>query len=193
MSVCNVADFGERSVEESVVLQMIIRAIEALNDENGANKSTISKYIESTYGDLPAGHSALLSHHLNRMKDSGELVFWKNNYTKADPNAPPRRGRGRPPKDPNAPPKPPGSSLGSGRPRGRPPKDPNAPPKPPKMKMSLGSGKPRGRPRKMAKPTGGFGGGPGASSMSEASTGKPRGRGRPPKVNNPFAEVSYEH
>ena len=54
---------------------MIIRAIEALNDPNELNKSSISKYIESTYGDLPVGHSTFLFHCLNRMKDTGELVF----------------------------------------------------------------------------------------------------------------------
>lgn len=172
-------------------LQMILMAIEALNDQNGSNKSSISRYIESTYGDLPAGHSALLSHHLNRMKETGELVFWKNNYLKPDPNAPPRRGRGRPPKDPNAAPKSPSSYLGPARPRGRPPKDPNAPPKPPKMKLASDSGKPRGRPRKMAKPTGGFGGS-GAAAAAAASSGKPRGRGRPPKVKAQLTEVSVE-
>ncbi|KAK8606667.1 hypothetical protein V6N13_052434 [Hibiscus sabdariffa] len=135
--------------------QLIINAIEELNNENGSNKTSISKYIESKYGDLPAAHSTLLSHHLNRMKESGELVFWKNNYMKADPNAPPRRGRGRPPK-PKAP-LPPGTVVFStGRPRGRPPKDPNAPPRPPNP-----NGKPRGRPRKMARPEGGMGGGGG--------------------------------
>ena len=166
---------------------MIIRAIEALNDPNGSNKSSISKYIESTYGDLPAGHSALLSHHLNRMKDTGELVFWKNNYYKPDPNAPPRRGRGRPPK-PKVP-LPPGTVLGPVRPRGRPPKDPNAPPKPPKVKVSSGTGKPRGRPRKMARPTGGLSGST-ATTVTATSTGKPRGR--PPKDKTTLTAVSVE-
>ncbi|CAA6664824.1 unnamed protein product [Spirodela intermedia] len=46
----------------------------------------------------PTGHSMLLSHHLNKMKDAGELVFSKNNYMRPDPNSPPKRGRGRPPK-----------------------------------------------------------------------------------------------
>ena len=168
---------------------MILRAIEALSNANGSNKSSISKYIESTYGDLPAGHTALLSHHLNRMKDSGELVFWKNNYSKADPNAPPRRGRGRPPKPKD--PLQPGMDLGPARPRGRPPKDPNAPPKPPKVKAVSSpsfspSGKPRGRPRKMARPAGGLGG----AEEGVGSTGKPRGR--PPKVKTQFTEVSVQ-
>ena len=166
---------------------MILKAIEALNDNNGSNKSSISKHIESTYGDLPAGHSALLTHHLNKMKDGGELVFWKNNYMKPDPNAPPRRGRGRPPKPKE--PLPPGLDLGPARPRGRPPKDPNAPPKPSKVKISTGSGKPRGRPRKMARPSGGLGG-TAMAVPAATTTGKPRGR--PPKVKDQVTEVSVQ-
>ncbi|XP_009371788.2 HMG-Y-related protein A-like [Pyrus x bretschneideri] len=157
--------------------QMILNAIEALNDKNGSNKSTISKYIESTYGDVPAGHNKLLSHHLNKMKDNGELVFWKNNYTKPDPNAPPRRGRGRPPKPKDS--LSPDTTLTSAKGRGRPPKDLEAPPKPPKVKVSSGNGKPRGRPRKMAKPTGGLSG---SSTVEETMPGRPRGR--PPKVKD---------
>ncbi|KAK5819559.1 HMG-Y-related A [Gossypium arboreum] len=164
--------------------QLIINAIEALNDKNGSNKTSISKYIESKYGDLPAGHSSLLSHHLNIMKESGELVFWKNNYMKADPNAPPRRGRGRPPK-PKVP-LPPGMVLSSARPRGRPPKDPNAPLRSPKPS---GSGKPRGRPRKMARPEGGI-----AASSTTMMSASVRPRGRPPKVKtSAFTEVSVGH
>lgn len=166
--------------------QMILKAIEELNEKNGSNKSSISRFIESTYGELPAGHSVLLSDHLSKMKDSGELVFWKNNYTKPDPNAPPRRGRGRPPK-PKDPDQPLVANLSSGRPRGRPPKDPDAPPKPPKVKAPSGSGKPRGRPRKMARPTGGLSG---STAVADAITGRPRGR--PPKVKDSLTEVSVE-
>uniref|UniRef100_A0A5B7ABD1 H15 domain-containing protein n=1 Tax=Davidia involucrata TaxID=16924 RepID=A0A5B7ABD1_DAVIN len=151
---------------------MILAAIEALNDKDGANKSAISKHIESTYGDLPAVHSTLLSHHLNKMKQSGELVMVKNNYMKPDPNAPPRRGRGRPPK-PKDPISPETVVVGPPRPRGRPPKprDPLAPPPPPKEKgPSAGSGRSRGRPPKKAKKT------------AAPASGATRGRGRPPKV-----------
>ncbi|KAF5737816.1 HMG-Y-related protein A-like [Tripterygium wilfordii] len=169
--------------------EMIFEAIAALNESNGSNKTSISKHIESKYGDLPAGHSTLLSHHLNKMKDIGELVFLKNNYMKADPNAPPRRGRGRPPKpkDPLAP----DAGLASSRPRGGQPKDPNAPPKPVKPKMATGSGKPRGRPRKMAKPSGGMGGA--ATTTVEMVTGTRRPRGRPPKVKPAVNEVTVEN
>ncbi|GKV47075.1 hypothetical protein SLEP1_g54010 [Rubroshorea leprosula] len=160
--------------------QMIIQAIEASNDKNGSNKTTIAKYIESKYRDLPEGHTTLLSHHLNKMKETGEIVFWKNNYMKPDPNAPPRRGRGRPPK--RKVPMAQGTVLApvSTRPRGRPPKDPNAPPKAPKPKV-VGTGKPRGRPRKIVKLAGG---------ISGTTTGTGRPRGRPPKVKASLTEVS---
>ncbi|KAM1191485.1 hypothetical protein ACFX2I_011952 [Malus domestica] len=65
---------------------MIMAAIEALNDSYGSSKSAIAKHIESTYGDLPESHTTLLAHHLNKMKDTGELVLVKNNYMKPDPN-----------------------------------------------------------------------------------------------------------
>ncbi|XP_062171260.1 HMG-Y-related protein B-like [Alnus glutinosa] len=164
--------------------EMIIAAIEALNDKNGSNKSAIARYIESTYTDLPAAHSTLLSHHLNKLKQSGQLVLLKNNYMKPDPNAPPKRGRGRPPK-----PKaqlPPGAAMSPPRPRGRPPKprDPFAPPPLPKAKSpSSGTGRPRGRPPKKAKTAT-------ASAPSAAPAGgAPRGRGRPPKVKPAVAPV----
>ncbi|KAL1327353.1 hypothetical protein AAHE18_13G295900 [Arachis hypogaea] len=154
--------------------EMIMKAIEATGDSNGANKSAISNYIESTYGELPAGHTELLSHHLNNMKESG------NNYMKPDSNAPPKRGRGRPPK-PKAP-LPPGTVLSSPRPRGRPPKDPNAPPT-----AKVSSGRPRGRPKKVPRTTD-----ESLSSVSPyaSSTGRPRGR--PPKMKPHMAEVSVE-
>nr|XP_043617660.1 HMG-Y-related protein A-like [Erigeron canadensis] len=139
--------------------QMIFAAIDGLKQKEGLNKSSISNFIASTYGDLPAGHNVLLMEHLNRLRLHGELVFFKNNYMRPDPNAPLRRGRGRPPK-----PKDPsvaaavegesGSQVKRGR--GRPKKDPNAPSAPKKVKLKStttppqpGSGRPRGRPRKV--------------------------------------------
>ncbi|XP_073127582.1 HMG-Y-related protein A-like [Henckelia pumila] len=129
--------------------EMILTAIEELNENNGSNKSAISKYIESRYGDLPPAHSTLLTRHLNGMKSAGQLLLIKNNYLKADPNSPTPRGRGRPPK-PKAP-LPPGTVLPPARPRGRPPKSqyPSDPPPLPKPKpASSVTGKKRGRPPK---------------------------------------------
>ncbi|XVE85440.1 hypothetical protein DITRI_Ditri17bG0091200 [Diplodiscus trichospermus] len=148
--------------------QLILAAIEALNEKGGSNKSAISKHIESTHPDLPAAHTTLLSHHLNKMKQSGQIIFLKNNYLIPDPNAPPKRGRGRPPKPKD--PLPPGTVVSPPRPRGRPPKDPFAPPKP---KITASTGRPRGRPPKKAKT---------ATAAAPPPPGVKRGRGRPPKV-----------
>ncbi|KAL6560832.1 hypothetical protein OROHE_006009 [Orobanche hederae] len=132
---------------------MIMEALDELKPTEGANKSSISKYMESKYGEMPPGHSDLLSHHLNTLKDTGKLLLIKNNYLKSGPDAPHKRGRGRPPKPKESPP--PGTTPAPPRPRGRPRKDPNAPPAQKKPKPVSGPpsisspGTPRGRPRKV--------------------------------------------
>lgn len=169
---------------------MIMAAIEALNEEDGSNKSSIARQIEGTYGTLPPAHGTLLAHHLNKMKQTGQLIMVKNNYLKPDPNAPPRRGRGRPPK-PKAP-VPAGYVPPPPRPRGRPPKerDPNAPVTVPMKKTasSGGSGKKRGRPRKYPMTIPMEATAPATVvPLAPQPSGAPRGRGRPPKVKTPVA------
>ncbi|XP_020270583.1 HMG-Y-related protein A-like, partial [Asparagus officinalis] len=67
--------------------EMILGAIEALDEKSGSNKSSISKHMESKYGDqLPEAHSSLLTAHLARMKESGEILMVKNNYMKPGPD-----------------------------------------------------------------------------------------------------------
>ncbi|CAN4097334.1 unnamed protein product [Withania somnifera] len=131
---------------------MIYEALDALNEEGGSNKSSITKYIESKYGDLSQDLSKLVPLHLENMKQNGDLIFLKNNYIKSGPGVPAKRGRGRPPK-PKAPLPPGAESVESAppKPRGRPRKDPNAPPTSKKPKPDLGAttGRPRGRPRKV--------------------------------------------
>ena len=147
---------------------MILAAIEALNDKAGSNKSAISKHIESKHADLPPAHASLLTAHLARMKESGELIFLKNNYFRTHaPDAPPKRGRGRPPKskDPNAPPPPPKPT--SPRPRGRPAKS-----KDPEAEAA--------NPPKKAKPAPASA--PAPAPVADGSTPAKRGRGRPRKV-----------
>ncbi|RCV31157.1 hypothetical protein SETIT_6G154500v2 [Setaria italica] len=169
--------------------EMILAAIEGLGDKNGSNKSAISRYIEGKYGELPPAHASLLTAHLARMKESGELIFLKNNYFRADaPDAPPKRGRGRPPKvrDPNAPPPPPKApSTGSPRPRGRPPK-PKDPLDAAVAQATAGMPKARGRPPKKAKidATAAAAPSPAAAAPAGGDGSAPvkRGRGRPPKV-----------
>lgn len=88
--------------------QMITEAITALKDRNGSSKRAIAKYIERVYSNsnLPSTHSALLTHHLKRLKDQGSVVMVKHSYKLArSPVAPPpvnangpKRRPGRPPK-----------------------------------------------------------------------------------------------
>ncbi|KAF3433593.1 hypothetical protein FNV43_RR24695 [Rhamnella rubrinervis] len=144
--------------------QMILKAIEALKEEDGVNRSAISKYMESIYENLPAGHSKFLSDHLNRMKDCGQLVFWKNKYSKPNLNASPKRGRGRPRKS----------------------KHSNVVPISLKVKTLCGSKKRRGRPRKMARSMEGFGTSTLTSARKAIGSGRPRGR--PPKVKPALSE-----
>ncbi|WCJ33580.1 HMG-Y-related protein A [Euphorbia peplus] len=161
--------------EEHTILphypEMIMAAIEALDEKEGSNKSAISTQIETTYPDLPPSHVTLLAHHLNKMKQNGQLVLVKNNYMKPDPNAPAKRGRGRPPKPKSDLPDLAGSGAGASSPR------------------------PRGRPPKMAKTEAG----PvpvhvpvatDADSSVTEQKGVKRGRGRPPKVKPAVAPVA---
>ncbi|XP_021756224.1 uncharacterized protein LOC110721398 [Chenopodium quinoa] len=46
----------------------------------GSSKRAIAKYIDRVYTNLPPTHSALLTHHLKRLKNSGQLVMIKNSY-----------------------------------------------------------------------------------------------------------------
>ncbi|MQL91907.1 hypothetical protein Taro_024525 [Colocasia esculenta] len=165
--------------------EMILAAIDAIDDKTGGNKTAISKYIESNYQNLPEGHSMLLAHHLNKMKDTGELSFAKNSYTRPDPTSPPKRGRGRPPK-PKAP-LPPGYVPPPPRPRGRPPKPKDSLSPVVKKKAPTGPPKPRGRPPKKARPAAAPS--PAPAPASPPAPGVKRGRGRPPKVKPTVAAV----
>uniref|UniRef100_A0A0D9XDJ0 HMG-Y-related protein A n=1 Tax=Leersia perrieri TaxID=77586 RepID=A0A0D9XDJ0_9ORYZ len=188
--------------------EMILEAIEALDDKNGSNKTAISQYIEAKHEGLPPAHSSLLTAHLARMKQTGELAFSKNNYFRGDdPTLPPKRGRGRPPKAkdaatappapvPAAAPAPAPDTVSSPRGRGRPPK-PKDPVAEAVAKATVGMPRARGRPPKKAKvdqeaPIGAPPPPPApaaASSEASAAAAAPvkRGRGRPPKVR-PAAE-----
>ncbi|MED6175868.1 hypothetical protein PIB30_082353 [Stylosanthes scabra] len=89
--------------------EMIYTAIEALKEKEGSSKRAIAKYIEQVYKDqLPPTHSALLTHHLNRLKNNGMLQMVKKSYKL------PRSANAT---DPNPSPSPSGSSRPRGRPR----------------------------------------------------------------------------
>ncbi|KAF8398974.1 hypothetical protein HHK36_014839 [Tetracentron sinense] len=177
--------------------EMIFAAIDGLNDKDGSSKSEISSYIESTYVDLPTEDSSVLSLHLNKMKESGDIIMVNNNYLRPNPDiAPPKRGRGRPPKlnsnpNPNPKPKLPLAAdenvLSSPRPRGRPPKpkDPSAVDSPPKVSSGTEKARGRGRPPKKARTSG-------AVASTTTTTGPARPRGRPPKIKNTVAAVGSD-
>ncbi|KAI3976952.1 hypothetical protein MKX01_008810 [Papaver californicum] len=195
--------------------EMIFGAISALSEATGSNKSSISNYIESTYGDLPAGHSELLTQHLEKLKASGELVFVKNNYMRPNPDAPPKRGRGRPPKPKSAAAMALAAAksahVGPPRGRGRPPKNKDGSAGGgsvvEKRKVSEPSVRPRGRPKKVKADEGGEDEGgddeeeggdhdevvpagvPGDAGVNITASPKPRGR--PPKGTTPFGSVGF--
>nr|ACU13600.1 unknown [Glycine max] len=106
--------------------EMIMKALEALNEADGSSKSAISKYIETTYGELP--DETVLGSHLNKMKESGELAFKQNNYMKADSKCPHQRGDVEEPPKPKVPFATRHCLCPPPRPRGRPPKRPLMPP-----------------------------------------------------------------
>ncbi|GAB2213032.1 hypothetical protein Droror1_Dr00021046 [Drosera rotundifolia] len=62
--------------------EMIITAITVLNSKTGSSKKAIAKYVMQAYGDrhLPPAHLGLLTHHLKRLKNSGELIMVKKSY-----------------------------------------------------------------------------------------------------------------
>ncbi|CAL9099696.1 HMG-Y-related protein A-like [Musa acuminata AAA Group] len=161
--------------------EMIMAAIEALDEKGGSNKSAIARHIASTYQDLSESHASLLTAHLARMKESGELLFVKNNYMRPGPDVPPKRGRGRPPKPkPELPPGETAAPRPPPRPRGRPPK-PKDPVAAAVAKATSGMPRRRGRPpKKVARSAGTEAGS--STAPATAGGGVKRGRGRPPKV-----------
>ncbi|KAK9091656.1 hypothetical protein Sjap_024833 [Stephania japonica] len=54
--------------------EMIIGAIGELSERGGSKVESISRAIESKYNDLPFAHPRLLSHHLGKMLETGEIV-----------------------------------------------------------------------------------------------------------------------
>nr|GEW20764.1 putative mitochondrial protein [Tanacetum cinerariifolium] len=62
--------------------EMIRSAIVGLKDKDGSSKQAISKYIEKEFGhtNLPPTHPVMLTHHLKRMRDEGQLVMVKHSY-----------------------------------------------------------------------------------------------------------------
>ncbi|CAL9777467.1 unnamed protein product [Musa acuminata subsp. burmannicoides] len=162
--------------------EMIMAAIAALGEKGETDESAIAAYIESAYQGLAESHAALLTAHLARMTDDGELHVVGDNYVRPDPTpaAPPKRGRGRPPKPKPNPALTPSAAPAAPRPRGRPPK-PKDPLAVAVAKAASGLPRRRGRPPKRVKAAQPAVADAGAAP-SPAVVGVKRGRGRPPKV-----------
>ncbi|XP_044465535.1 protein SPT2 homolog [Mangifera indica] len=184
--------------------EMISSAIATLKEKDGSSKRAIAKFIEKVYGNfLPPNHSALLTHHLKRLRNTGQLIMVKKSYKlpRSDDevsasiipsesnniipdNAPaissahgPKtgRGRGRPPKANN-------STDGVLASLGLVDQPKSGPGRPKKgdvvvvtMTATQGPKKGRGRPPKAKKR------GPGRPKKPKSVLGK-LGPGRPPKV-----------
>ncbi|XP_027919593.1 wiskott-Aldrich syndrome protein homolog 1-like [Vigna unguiculata] len=187
--------------------EMIYTAIGALKEKNGSSKRAIGKYIQQVYKNLPTTHSALLTHHLNRLRSVNLLVMVKKSYKlPGSDNLPPsppsqvHKTRGRPPKpkpqptadpvwaslglsdDPNPASAPQSGKRGPGRPRKI-------------LGLSPGSAVPvrRGRPpgstgkSKVSKRAGRP---PKPKSVSGISSGLKR-RGRPPKAKSNLSVIPF--
>jgi len=190
-----------------MLCQMIYTAIGALKEKNGSSKRAIGKYIQQVYKNLPTTHSALLTHHLNRLRSVNLLVMVKKSYKlPGSDNLPPsppsqvHKTRGRPPKpkpqptadpvwaslglsdDPNPASAPQSGKRGPGRPRKI-------------LGLSPGSAVPvrRGRPpdstgkSKVSKRAGRP---PKPKSVSGISSGLKR-RGRPPKAKSNLSVIPF--
>ncbi|KAI3515776.1 hypothetical protein L1887_14680 [Cichorium endivia] len=68
---------------------MIVQAIVALKEKDGSSRQAIAKYIERHYPNLPPTHSNLLTHHLKRMKNEGQLTMVKYSYMLPPPRSVP--------------------------------------------------------------------------------------------------------
>ncbi|KAJ0547187.1 putative linker histone H1/H5, domain H15, AT hook, DNA-binding protein [Helianthus annuus] len=69
--------------------EMIMAAIAALDDKDGSSRQAIAKYIEREYSNLPPTHPNLLTHHLKRMKNEGQLIMIKHSYALPPPRSVP--------------------------------------------------------------------------------------------------------
>lgn len=69
--------------------ELITAAITALKEKEGSSRIAIAKYIDRVCTNLPPNHSALLTHHLKRLKNSGYLAMVKHSYILAAPGSAP--------------------------------------------------------------------------------------------------------
>lgn len=77
------------SFPEPDYAELITAAITALKEKEGSSRVAIAKYIDRVHPNLPPNHSALLTHHLKRLKNSGYLAMVKHSYLLATPGSAP--------------------------------------------------------------------------------------------------------
>ncbi|KAL5729551.1 hypothetical protein ACHQM5_002486 [Ranunculus cassubicifolius] len=53
---------------------MILTAIEDLEEKRGSTKASISEFIKSKHQHLPLAHSTYLTHHLQKLVETGDIV-----------------------------------------------------------------------------------------------------------------------
>lgn len=58
---------------------MIQKAVAELNEEGGSTEEAVSKFIREHFDCLPLAHERLLSHHLKKLSESGEIVSASKN------------------------------------------------------------------------------------------------------------------
>ncbi|KAK8474759.1 hypothetical protein V6N13_035776 [Hibiscus sabdariffa] len=167
---------GPPSFDHPPYSDMICEAIAALKEANGSSKRAIAKYIESAHKDLPPTHSALLTHHLKRLKNNGILIMVKKSYKLASDATRSEVTRSEVLIPDSAPPNPPDASAALKRSRGRPPK--------PKLPIPAAAAEPIPAQQQPAP----------IPDVTKRSPGRPRknvpvgqlgvrkGRGRPPKI-----------
>ncbi|KAB2632350.1 leucine-rich repeat-containing protein [Pyrus ussuriensis x Pyrus communis] len=82
---------------------MIQKAVAELNEEGGSTEEAVSKFIREHFDCLPLAHERLLSHHLKKLSESGEIVSASKNcymlpapkidsYSQREPVEKPKRG-----------------------------------------------------------------------------------------------------
>jgi linker histone H1 and H5 family len=59
---------------------MILKAVASLNERGGSSKRAISKFIKTTYTNLPNRHDTMLALHLRRLRTKGSLHMHRRSY-----------------------------------------------------------------------------------------------------------------
>ncbi|KAJ7945132.1 HMG-Y-related protein A [Quillaja saponaria] len=66
---------GNHIPDHPAYAAMIHEAISELNEEDGSTEEAISNYIKIKYKNLPVAHATILSHHLQKLCQVGEIIL----------------------------------------------------------------------------------------------------------------------